>query len=709
MKKINFTIVLVLFIFFVAQSQIATTLNLMPVPQKIELGNGKLLLTQNFSAAIHESSPDTILIKGVNRMMQTLNRRSALYFTHKYITSNDKSDTAILQVSVNKSVTPDIGIDESYSLSIDENKMILNAPTTLGALHGFQTILQLLTKTNDGGFYFPAVKIKDVPRFSWRGLMMDPARHFLPVDDIKRNIDAMAAVKMNVLHFHLSDNEGFRIESKIYPQLQNKGSNGEYYTQAQIKDIIAYAEERGIIVVPEFDMPGHTKSWFAGYPELGSSSNTNDSILSFFKNMKKMDLATIMKYVQTVPTPAMNPAKESTYQFIDKFMGEMVSLFPSKYIHIGADENNGVAWKNNPSIVAFMKARKIPDTHALQAYFVSRVQKIVEKHNKQMIAWEEAFSKDISKNVTLQIWQNNAYLKKAVDNGNNALLSKGFYLDVFYPAYIYYNNPDLPKTLNDTLASKLQGGEAAQWTELADKTNIETRIWPRAAAVAERLWSPASVDNADDLYRRLFIVSKELDEQGLQHIADYERNVRSLSNNSDYDAVKTLTDVLTPIKGYKKLFAQLGTNPQSLVYPPDPLVQVSDIVFVDSRVKWKFREAVKSYLENKEEDSKEIILHYLNQWKDNDALLTKAFESSPRLKAVEQHSKDLSAIATIGLNAMKDIESGISPDQSQVSQNLAMLKQADKAYGETELSVIPEIESLIQQKLIPLPASYPLF
>jgi hexosaminidase len=140
----------------------------------------------------------------------------------------------------------------------------------LGALHGLETLLQLLTKNKNGEFYFPLVSIHDAPRFSWRGLMIDVSRHFSPVDVLKRNIDAMAAVKMNVLHLHLTDNEGFRVESKMFPQLHMKGSNGDYYTQAQIKDLISFAEERGIIIVPEFDMPGHTKSWFAGYPQLAS-------------------------------------------------------------------------------------------------------------------------------------------------------------------------------------------------------------------------------------------------------------------------------------------------------------------------------------------------------------------------------------------------------------------------------------------------------
>jgi len=219
--------VICLFSAVITKAQLPSTLNLLPVPKKVEMQTGMFILTQNFGVGIHEPAPDTILINAVNRTYQTLNRRSGLYFTTKHITSKDNSDSASLQITVNKAVLPLLGADESYSLVVNNNKIILNAPTTLGALRGLETIVQLLTKNIDGTFYFPSVIIQDAPRFSWRGLMIDVSRHFIPVDVLERNIDAMAAVKMNVLHLHLSDNEGFRIESKVSPQLQNRGSNGE--------------------------------------------------------------------------------------------------------------------------------------------------------------------------------------------------------------------------------------------------------------------------------------------------------------------------------------------------------------------------------------------------------------------------------------------------------------------------------------------------
>jgi hexosaminidase len=646
-------------------------------------------------------------VKALNRMYQTLNRRSGLYFKQRYINSKNNSDTSSLQVKVEKSVPTLPGADESYALTITNHSVNLNAPTTLGALHGLETILQLLTRNKNGEFYFPAVAIQDAPRFSWRGLMIDVARHFIPVDVLKRNIDAMAAVKMNVLHLHLTDNEGFRVESKIFPQLQNKGSNGEYYTQAQIKELISFAEERGIIIVPEFDMPGHTKSWFAGYPQLASAPGPYEPGSPVdFHSVKQMDLSSIMQLLNNAPFPAMDPTKESTYEFIDKFIAEMSSLFSSPFIHIGADENNGVAWKNNPQIVAFMKARNISNTHELQAYFVERISKILAKHHKQMIGWEELFSKNLVKDVTVQVWQNAAYTKQALDNGNPVLISKGFYLDVFMPAYVHHNNPDLPAGLTGEKTRQLRGGEAAQWAEVADRTNIETRIWPRAAAIAEKFWSDTVNNDADDLYRRLFVLSEQLDESGLQHVANYERALRRYTND-DVSSVKTLTDVLTPVKGYKKLFAQL-MMPESMSYQTAPLVQVSDIVFVDSKVKWKFRDAVKSYLEHKDVASETILRNYLQLWQNNNDQLKDLFVTSTQLKRVEEHSKNLSVIATLGLEAIDKLKSGTT-DLNWINEKLNILKTTNQVYGETELSVIPEIEALVRQQMIALPATYSIF
>lgn len=691
---------------FFGKAQDISSLHLLPLPKDIKLQTGSFRLTENFTVSIHESTADTILVKAVNRMYQTLNRRSGAYFKQRIITSKDNSDTASLQVTVGRAVLPTIGADESYSLTITNDKVILNAPTTLGALHGLETILQLLAKNNTGEFYFPAVTIQDAPRFQWRGLMLDVSRHFIPVDVIKRNIEAMAAVKMNVLHWHLTDDEGFRVESKTFPQLHGKGSNGDYYTQAQIKDMIAFAEERGIIIVPEFDMPGHTRSWFAGYPQLASAPGPYVPGPRYdIHKAEQMTLNSIIKLITTSPSPTIDPTKETTYEFIDKFIAEMSSLFTSPFIHIGADENNGVAWKNNPSIAAFMKAHAMATPHELQAYFVRRVNKIITKHHRQMIGWEELLSKDLAKDVTVQVWQNGAFVKQAIDNGNPVLISKGFYLDIFMPAYIHYNNPELPAEVAGERSGQLRGGEAAQWTEMADRTNIETRVWPRAAAVAEKLWSTNTTSDIADLYRRIFSISGQLDDLGLQHVVNYERALRRYTNEK-FPSLKTFTDVLTPVKGYKKIFAQL-TMPESMTYQTAPLTQISDIIFVDSKVKWKFRVAVESYLKQKDTAAENLIRSYLIQWQNNYEQIKDLFTNS-QLKRVEEHSKNLSLVATIGLEALNKLKDETT-DANWVNEKLSILKTASQVYGETELCIISEIESLVKQQMTALPVSYPIF
>ena len=704
-KKILF--IACLFSATIGFAQNSERLNLLPVPKKLLIQDGSFLLTENFSAGIHVPSPDPILFQNVDRIFQALSRQSGLYFKQRLTSVKNNSDTASLQITVSKIQVPSIGEDESYSLIVTGNQISLQAVTTSGALHGLETLLQLLAQKN-GRYYFPNVVIRDEPRFAWRGLMIDVSRHFIPICVLERNIDAMAAVKMNILHLHLSDNEGFRVESKTFPNLQLKGSNGEFYTQAQIRQLISFAASRGITVIPEFDLPGHSKSWFAGYPELASAPGPYEPGPPVnVHSVQQMDLGSIMKLLNTAPFPAMDPTRESTYAFLDKFFAEMSSLFPSPYVHIGADENNGVVWKNNPSIVEFMKKHNIPNTHALQAYFVGRVKQILSKYHKQMIGWEELFSKEISKDITVQVWQNGAYTKQALEHGNPVLISKGFYLDIFMPAYIHYNNPDLPDDAKDSVKTGLRGGEAAQWTEIADQFNIETRLWPRAAAIAERLWSPATIKGDDDLYRRLFKLSEQLDDMGLQHISDYERGLRRISYQ-DYYTVKTLTDILTPVKGYKKLFAQL-MKPETMSYQTAPLIQVSDIVFVDSRVKWEFRQAVTSYLINRDSISENYILNYLNLWQVNYDQLKHSFERSSQLKAVEMHSKNLSEIARIGLDALKKLKAGERPDTNWTNEKLTILKSASLAYGETELCIIPEIEALVKQQAAPLPESYPMF
>ncbi|HEX3768051.1 MAG TPA: family 20 glycosylhydrolase, partial [Puia sp.] len=370
MRRISLFIFL--FSTFTLFAQNHEPLSLMPIPAYVSAISGKFPLTENFTISVKADQSDTVLYEAVNRMFNTLNRRTGLYFRQQFVKGNF-TDTASMLVIVKRKERVAIAADESYQITINDRQVIIDAGNTIGALRALETILQLASP-GPNGFYFPEVTISDRPRFKWRGLMIDVARHFIPMDVLMRNIDAMAAVKLNVLHLHLSDDQGFRVESKVFPLLQEKGSNGNYYTQAEIRDLIGYASKRGIIVVPEFDMPGHSTSWFAGYPAL-ATRNGNYLPGSPYKidHSKQVNPMELMQTLQTTPFPAFHPAKESVYEFLDRFIAEMSVLFPAPYFHIGADEVNGVAWKQDSGIAAFMRKNHLADTKELQAYFVNRV------------------------------------------------------------------------------------------------------------------------------------------------------------------------------------------------------------------------------------------------------------------------------------------------------------------------------------------------
>jgi len=682
-------------------------LNLMPIPSSISQQEGRFLLTSAFSVSIHGDKTDSVLYKAANRMYQTLNRRTSLFFNTQYIRPDSIPAIGQLIITVKNASVAMIGLDESYTLFVTPQKIQLDAATSEGALHGLETILQLVS--NDGGkFYLPTVEIQDSPRFRWRGLMLDVARHFIPVDGIKRNIDAMAAVKLNVLHWHLSDDEGFRAESKVFPLLHVKGSNGDFYTQTEIKDIVQYARSRGIMVVPEFDVPGHTRSWFAGYPSLASAPGPYTPGPRFdFSGDKPKGLMEIMKVVNSTPTPTIDPSKEETFTFLDKFFGEMSTLFPAPYIHMGCDENNGVVWMNNPSIVAFMKKSNMADAHALLSYFGNRVQKILAKHNKHAIGWEEILSGSLSKDVTVQVWRDANSIKKAVENGNHIVVSFGFYLDSFMPAYIHYNNDVIQATLSDSAQRLIYGGEAALWTEAVDKNNFEIRAWPRVAAVAERLWSPATIKDVDDMYRRLFAISSQLDELGLQHISNYEKGLRRLASGLDITPLKNLTDVLAPGKGYKRLFARMTKAPGE-TYQTAPLTAVADIIPCDAMTKRVFRSNVAEFLTKNDTKIENKLEQQLIKWRDNDVLLQSYFQQSSPLADIKQHSANLHDAAVIGLAAIAEIKSSAQPNVEWQKEQLKKLSEYKKSFGETELDIIPEIEGLVNRRLSPEPTSFPI-
>jgi hexosaminidase len=687
----------------IAHAQSFNTLNLMPVPKSLSMENGRFILNPGFNVSVKTETTDSLVYMAANRMFKTLNRRTGLYFRQENISGRYFSDTASLVILVQRKSEMKIGADESYQIKVSNKQVRLEANTSIGALRGMETILQLLT-LDESGYYFPALTIQDAPRFAWRGLMIDVARHFIPAEVIKRNIEAMAAVKMNVLHLHLSDDQGFRVESKRFPLLQEKGSKGQYYTQAEIRDLIDFALARGIIIVPEFDMPGHSASWFAGYPELATKPGPYEPGAPFkLDRSKPFSLMQIMQAIQTTPLPTFQPTKESVYAFLDQFIGEMAALFPASYFHIGADENNGVAWKQDSVIVEFMRKNNFANPHEMQAYFVNKVHAIVTKYGKKTIGWDELFSKNLPKDVVVQVWspmQPPALAQQIIDQGNPVIVSKGLYLDHFFPAYIHYKL-DFP-------SEQILGGEAAQWTEIADAENLETRMWPRTAAIAERFWSPKTVNDVYDMYRRLFVISDELAESGLLHQANYNQMVKRFAAGYNFSAAKNLLDVLTPVKGYKRLFGFFSL-PESYSYPDAPLVRAADITMVDPEGKWAFRSQVTEYLHSKNPTAENLIRQQLKIWSVNYDELKPLFKASLLAEEIGPHSRYLSELSLACLEVMDMNQAGKQPGADWLAGKQALLQAAAGKQGDVELSVLPELTALITQQWTVLPESFTLF
>jgi len=681
----------------------SATIDVMPYPSGVTVGTGKLSIASSFTVGVTGAQGDKILETAVNRFFQRLNARTLAYFKQERVILNEASATATCVIQVGSKATPSIGIDESYQLTINAETITLKAATTIGALRGLETLLQLVVVDQDG-YYFPAVAIQDTPRFKWRGMMVDAARHFLPVSLLRKQIDAMSMVKLNVLHLHLTDDEGFRVESKTFPKLHTLGSNGRYYTQAELKSIVDYAAGRGIMVVPEFDLPGHTRSWFAGHPELASQPGPYrpGPRYTFDRTMPQSE---ILKLVMTAPTPTVDPTREEVYQLLDKFIAEMTTIFPAPYIHIGADENNGAAWNSNPKIVQFMKDKGIKDTHELQAYFVKRLYDISKKYKRTMIGWQEVYNANLPKDVIVQAWIASGSFMKAVPpleiagKGNQVLISTGSYLDLFLPAHMHYINANIPATVSD----KVLGGEAALWSELVDEHTFEERAWPRAASIAERLWSPSSVADVDDMYRRLFILSDRLEEGGLDHRLNIKRMMSQLSNGDDVQPALSVLETLVPLKGYRRLAAKMF-QPAAATYETTPLAEIADMAPVDSEVEWTFRRQVETFLKTRDAAAKTQIENKLKAWKQASQQLPDLAKTAPNLKSLAAFTTRLIAAADIGLQALDK-----PLDETEKARLIKQLNEMKLPTEVVEIRILDEIEGLVSGTVPALPTTYAMF
>ena len=553
--------------------------------------------------------------------------------------------------------SPALEDDESYQLEVDPALGIeLTAQQPAGVVRGLSTAAQLMQPRPDG-MKMLCARIEDRPRFAWRGLLIDSSRHFITLPVLLRNLDAMAAVKLNVLHWHLCDDQGFRMECQRYPRLHEVGGEDLYYTRQEVETVVQHAADRRIRVVPEFDLPGHASSWLAAYPHLGCRREG----YALARGWGPHDAC-------------LDPTRDEVFEFLDGFFGEVLPLFPDEYVHIGGDEVTGTEWMADPQVVALMEREEL-DVAGVQTRFCRRLQGIVSKHGKRVVGWEEVAG--LGEGATVQCWRGLGSVESAAGAGCQVIQSHGFYLDSLDRAGQFYRR-DPVAGLGGEQTDRVLGGEACMWTEYADSTTIDSRIWPRAAAVAERLWSAGEVVDEPDMYRRLRLVSRRLEELGLTHAAELRTRVRRLVVSGSGESVLHLFAVLSP--------ARLDRVRDRLA----PLDSVVDALPPESGVAHRFAELVGEFLEDPGCGAGQILRGFLERWVEIHDRLLRDLEGTAALAELSPLSRSLAELGRVGLSAVQAIA---SPGDTLLPE-LGDDGVAPK-HGDFDLQIVASVQQLV--------------
>ncbi|XP_073695793.1 beta-hexosaminidase subunit beta isoform X1 [Garra rufa] len=410
------------------------------------------------------------------------------------------SDLAELQVWITSADPecdgyPSLQTDESYELSVDQPSAVLKAANVWGALRGLETFSQLVYEDDYGVNNINKTDISDFPRFAHRGILLDTSRHFLPLKVILANLEAMAINKFNVFHWHIVDDPSFPYVSRTFPELSQNGAYHPFthvYTPSDVKMVIEFARMRGIRVIPEFDTPGHTQSWGNGIRDLLTPCYSGSSPSGSFG--------------------PVNPILNSSYDFMTQFFKEISTVFPDAYIHLGGDEVDFSCWKSNPDVQKFMAQQGFgTDYSKLESFYIQKLLDIVTSTKKGYMVWQEVFDNGVKlkEDTVVEVWIGNKMeeeLQNVTSAGFTTILSAPWYLD--YISYgqdwqRYYKVEPLNFPGTDAQKKLVIGGEACLWGEYVDATNLTPRLWPRASAVAERLWSDKSVVDVGNAYTRL--------------------------------------------------------------------------------------------------------------------------------------------------------------------------------------------------------------
>lgn len=652
---------------------------LMPMPVSMEARSGTLRLTGHFAPVVQGciGSITAGALERFERDMVTLAGEQPGHATVGLTVKCAAHDPDPISLSAR----------ESYRLDVAPDGLTIEADGEVGVLRALATARQLLARDAKGP-YLPAAHITDAPRFAWRGLMLDTVRHFMTVATVKRQIDAMELAKLNVLHLHLSDNEGFRVESRLYPKL-TADTQGQFYRQSEIVDLVRYAAARGVRIVPEFDLPGHAHAILAAYPELGVGPiDPKDPLLK--------------------PKSVLNPASEETYRFLTRLLGELVPLFPDRQFHVGGDEVSDVAWKDSPMVNAFKAAHGLTTKQQLEGYFHHRIRELLAAKGKSTVGWDEMADEPLPANVIVQAWRSANPLQTATAKGHRVILSSGFYINDLQWADYYYGlnmldpmatqtmtaqdlakvrrNPVTAAQVSDGLVARqvppltpdqeklVIGGEAAMWAETVTDEMLDGRLWPRSLTVAERFWSPASVKDADDMFERMLPAMDQLRALGLQDENHRQRMIARLAPDQS-GPVATLVSMVAP----GRIFT---AHMDAMISGADPvMVELVDAASTDGSQSRRFKINTTHYLAG-DKSLAPLLRSDMLIWAQIAEPFARAAQGRPLLEKAIPTAQDLAALGELGLAALEALSGGkaLTPDRIASGQQLlARLDNYDKA------------------------------
>jgi len=504
--------------------------SIIPMPQHLELGQGSFTLRASTTIKAPKDKRSNEIAAFLRDAIQE----------HTGITVSAKNSRNRIEFVLDGTITS----KEGYRLKVTPTQIAINARTTDGFFWAVQTLRQILPFEKKPSIEIPALTIGDQPAFGYRGHMLDVGRHFFPVEFIKKQIDLLSYYKINTFRWHLTEDQGWRIEIKKYPRLTNVGGwrtepdgtrHGGFYTQEQIRDVVEYARLRNITVIPEIEMPGHSIAALAAYPE-------------FSCRMKPLEVTNAWGVHQDV----FCAGNDGTFKFLQDVLDEVIALFPSSYIHIGGDEVPKDRWKECEKCRARIKNEGLKDEHELQSYFIKRIQSYLAKKGKTLIGWDEILEGGADKNAVIEVWRGDAEAAKALANGNRVIMAGPFYFDT----------PLQSKTLKDVYQTDLfslpqyrenrqllLGAEAPLWTERVTTVNAESKLYPRLQAFAEITWTGKRGD-IDDFRRRMAKHYRYLDALAVAYgpedkaVANYKISFDAAKRVWRLDAVGGFDDIV---------------------------------------------------------------------------------------------------------------------------------------------------------------------